>query len=243
MKRCLDCGAELGDLVHCGQCGQRASVARLTWRDLYRDVRDQFVEGNLPWWATLKGLTLDPGTVAKRYIEGQRTRYVHPLKFAFYALLVFTVVTIGDSGPGSLEWPELSYWRRMLATNLPLYTLLITPVAVLSLRLCFLRLKINMIETWVLVLYVLGWLALLLAAGSVLVSVMMTFVPRTDGVNLAVGLTGLFAPLVYFMYAVVRFYETKLHFALAGAFATLVFSGWAGLMLYIYWLVRPAWGG
>ena len=77
---CLNCGAErLGD--YCQRCGQHHLDDRLTVRVVWREFAERFLklERGLP--ATL-GLALrDPGALARRYVGGERRRFVNPISF------------------------------------------------------------------------------------------------------------------------------------------------------------------
>ena len=87
---CLNCGTDLtGD--YCHACGQRAHVHRTLgafWHDLAHAVLH--FEGK--FWRTLPMLLWRPGELTRRYIEGQRARFVSPLAmFLFSVFLMFAV--------------------------------------------------------------------------------------------------------------------------------------------------------
>ena len=99
--RCLNCGCELvGDYCHC--CGQRSHVHRTVgafWHDLLHGVLH--FEGKI--WRTLPMLALHPGELTRRYVNGERAKFVSPLAlFLFSVFLMFAVFkTFG--GPMDLE--------------------------------------------------------------------------------------------------------------------------------------------
>ncbi len=87
---CLNCGAELtGPYCHC--CGQPAHVHRSLaafWHDLAHGVLH--FEGKI--WRTLPQLAWRPGQLTRRYVEGQRARFVSPMAlFLFSVFLMFAV--------------------------------------------------------------------------------------------------------------------------------------------------------
>jgi hypothetical protein len=99
---CLNCGAELkGEFCHA--CGQRAHVHRTLgafWHDLLHAVLH--FEGKI--WRTLPLLAWKPGELTRRYIHGERARFVSPMAlFLFSVFLMFAVFsTLGgpmDTGP------------------------------------------------------------------------------------------------------------------------------------------------
>src|SRR5918995_2111331 len=99
-KNCLNCGAELaGD--YCHACGQRAHV-HLTlhafWHDLLHGVLH--FEGKI--WRTLPLLAWRPGELTRRYIDGERAKFVSPMAlflftvFVMFAVFSFTAGTAFD---------------------------------------------------------------------------------------------------------------------------------------------------
>jgi cell division protein FtsB len=101
-RNCLNCGAELvGD--YCHACGQRAHVHRtLTafWHDLVHGVFH--FEGKI--WHTLPLLAWKPGELTRRYIDGQRARFVSPIAlFLFCVFLTFAVLSLTSHWGGAPE--------------------------------------------------------------------------------------------------------------------------------------------
>ena len=91
-RNCLNCGTELaGD--YCHACGQQAHVHRtLTafWHDLAHGVLH--VEGKI--WNTLPMLAWRPGELTRRYIDGERAKFVSPMAlFLFSVFLMFAVAS------------------------------------------------------------------------------------------------------------------------------------------------------
>ena len=93
---CLNCGAELAG-EYCHHCGQKAHVHRTVaawWRDFVHSVLH--LDGK--FWRTLPMLAWRPGELTRRYIEGERARFISPLAlFLFSVFLMFAVLSV--SGP------------------------------------------------------------------------------------------------------------------------------------------------
>ena len=89
---CLNCGAMLVG-AHCHACGQKAKVHRTLaayGHDLLHGVFH--FEGKI--WRTLPMLAWRPGELTRRYIHGERAKFVSPLAlFLFSVFLMFAVVT------------------------------------------------------------------------------------------------------------------------------------------------------
>jgi hypothetical protein len=89
--RCLNCGAELAG-PYCYACGQHAHVHR-TLTAFFHDLAHGVfhLEGKL--WNTIPMLAWRPGELTRRYIDGQRARFVSPIAlFLFCVFLMFAVV-------------------------------------------------------------------------------------------------------------------------------------------------------
>lgn len=99
---CLNCGTALTG-AFCHQCGQAAHVHRTLgafFHDLLHGVFH--FEGRV--WHTLPLLAWRPGELTRRYIEGQRARFVSPLAlFLFCVFLMFAVIHQTDSTPQTLR--------------------------------------------------------------------------------------------------------------------------------------------
>jgi Protein of unknown function (DUF3667) len=106
-KNCLNCGCKLlGDYCHC--CGQKAHIHRSL-----RAFMGDFVAGIMnfegKFWRTLPMLAWRPGEMTRRYIEGERARYISPVAlylftvFAMFAVLNFTGTFDPFAGEGGLR--------------------------------------------------------------------------------------------------------------------------------------------
>ena len=105
---CLDCGAELTGL-YCQTCGQRAHLHRTIgafWHDLVHGV----LHFDAKTWHTLKLLAWRPGELTRRYIDGERTKFISPVAlFLFSIFLMFAVFQIsGVRSPADMGAPTRS---------------------------------------------------------------------------------------------------------------------------------------
>jgi hypothetical protein len=117
---CLNCGTALGG-EYCHACGQQAHIHRSLaafWHDLLHSVLH--FEGKI--WRTLPMLAWWPGDLTRRYVEGERARFVSPLAlFLFAVFLMFaTVSTLGGpfGGAKTSSAAELDVERRELRDKL-----------------------------------------------------------------------------------------------------------------------------
>jgi len=98
---CLNCGSSfVGN--HCNQCGQAAHVHRSLMSIAHDILHGVFhFEGKI--WRTLPLLAWRPGDLTRRYIHGERAKFVSPLAlFLFSVFLMFAVV---DSLAGEARMP------------------------------------------------------------------------------------------------------------------------------------------
>jgi len=88
---CLNCGARLHG-PFCQQCGQAAHVHRTLGAFVHDLLHGVFhFEGRV--WHTLPLLVLHPGRLTRRYIDGQRARFVSPLAlFLFVVFVMFATI-------------------------------------------------------------------------------------------------------------------------------------------------------
>lgn len=88
--KCLNCDAVLtGNFCHC--CGQQAHVHRTMsafWHDLVHSVLH--FDGKI--WRTLPMLAIYPGDLTRRYVDGERAKFVSPMAlFLFSVFLMFAL--------------------------------------------------------------------------------------------------------------------------------------------------------
>ena len=88
--RCLNCGTALAG-AYCHRCGQPGHIHRSLaafWHDLAHGVLH--FEGKI--WRTLPLLAWRPGDLTRRYVEGERARFVSPM--ALFLFSVFLMVAV-----------------------------------------------------------------------------------------------------------------------------------------------------
>ncbi|HEU4956908.1 MAG TPA: DUF3667 domain-containing protein [Sphingomicrobium sp.] len=109
-KNCLNCGSPLTG-PFCSACGQKSHVHRSL-----RAFAGDFVAGLLnfegKFWRTLPMLALQPGEMTRRYIAGERARFISPVAlylftvFAMFAVLNFTGALNPDAETFKTELKE-----------------------------------------------------------------------------------------------------------------------------------------
>ena len=104
--RCLNCATPLVG-AHCHACGQAAHVHRTLGAIGHEIAHGVFhFEGKI--WRTLPLLLWRPGELTRRYVHGERARFVSPLAlFLFCVFATFAVYSsIGGSTTGTADLPK-----------------------------------------------------------------------------------------------------------------------------------------
>ena len=107
---CLNCGTALiGD--HCHACGQSAHVHRSIGAIGHEIAHGVFhFEGKI--WRTLPMLIFHPGALTRRYVAGERARFVSPLAlFLFTVFLMFATI----SAVGGELLPDMTVQQQIQA--------------------------------------------------------------------------------------------------------------------------------
>jgi hypothetical protein len=92
-SNCLNCGAKLlGDFCH--ECGQRAHVHR-SLKGFFHDLLHGVLHFEGKIWRTMAKLIGNPGDLTRRYIDGERAKFVSPVAlFLFTVFLMFAVLVL-----------------------------------------------------------------------------------------------------------------------------------------------------
>jgi hypothetical protein len=105
-RACLNCGTELIG-PHCHACGQKAHLHR-TLGALGHDIAHGALHLDGKTWRTLPLLAWRPGELTRRYIHGERAKFVSPMAlFLFSIFLMFAVFqAIGITAPTDITTSE-----------------------------------------------------------------------------------------------------------------------------------------
>jgi hypothetical protein len=90
---CLNCATTLMG-AHCHACGQKANVHR-TLKSFGHDFMHSVLHFDGKIWRTLPMLVWKPGELTRRYIHGERAKFVSPLAlFLFSVFLTFAMFNV-----------------------------------------------------------------------------------------------------------------------------------------------------
>ena len=115
-RNCLNCGAALaGEFCHA--CGQRSHVHR-TLTSFFHDLLHGLLHFEGKIWNTLPLLVWKPGELTRRYIDGERAKFVSPIAlFLFSIFLMFAAVSLFGSNLGDLPEAAKEDLRAELSSN------------------------------------------------------------------------------------------------------------------------------
>ncbi|WP_299194569.1 DUF3667 domain-containing protein [uncultured Erythrobacter sp.] len=99
---CPNCGAT-GNSAYCSECGQKRQVHR-TLSAIFHDLIHGVLHLDGKFWKTLPLLTFRPGQLTRRYIEGERAKFVSPMAmflftvFAMFAIFQMAGLSVSNLG-------------------------------------------------------------------------------------------------------------------------------------------------
>ena len=101
--RCLNCGISLVG-SHCHRCGQKSDIHR-SFGAIGHDLVHAIFHFEGKIWNTLPLLAWRPGDLTRRYIHGERARFISPLAlFLFAVFLTYAVLAmVGVGSVGGLD--------------------------------------------------------------------------------------------------------------------------------------------
>lgn len=93
MSNCLNCNAPLtATQKFCGDCGQKTALRRVNMHDVIHDGIHYFTHADKGIFTLLKSLVVQPGQVAKEYVEGKRKKHFPPLNFFLIVSAVYIII-------------------------------------------------------------------------------------------------------------------------------------------------------
>jgi hypothetical protein len=114
--QCLNCGATV-DGAFCAACGQRAHLHR-SLMHLGHDILHGVFHFEGKMWRTLPELFFHPGRLTRRYINGERAKFVSPMAlylftvFLMFGVFSFTASSMFDSTEDSVAGDVIEQWKE-----------------------------------------------------------------------------------------------------------------------------------
>jgi hypothetical protein len=190
---CKNCGA-LTSGNFCANCGQKASIGRITWTNFIHEVTESVFQVNRGLIYTAKELFVRPGITLRGFLSGQRKNHFKPIAYALVLSTIYYIISqftesetfINDAitgfnnaelrikGPNArnaiMQWMDSHYAYA---------TLLLLPLYALASFLAFLGSGFNYLEHVVINAYLIGQQAIIYLIGALI----SLFVPLLDLVS------------------------------------------------------------
>lgn len=164
--RCANCDARLSGR-YCSDCGQDNHRNRVRLSDWLRDLAAGFSSFDSKSGRTIRGLTFNPGALARDYVSGKRAPYIPPLRYAIATSAIW-FLSLTLSTPSASELVLVRYGQAV--------NLLLVPLLALAVQLAFRGSRSTYTEVLCFLLFVVGhvflWRAFLPPVGR--------FVPATE---------------------------------------------------------------
>ena len=90
--KCLNCGTSFQG-KYCYECGQKASVQKLTWKSILEEVVHFFTHAEHSFIYTSKQLVKAPGIIVKEFLDGKRKKVHKPITFLLIWAAILKLIT------------------------------------------------------------------------------------------------------------------------------------------------------
>jgi hypothetical protein len=112
---CLNCGAAVSG-AYCSNCGQAAHLHR-SMVSLGHDILHGVFHFEGKIWRTIPELFLRPGRLTRRYIDGERAKFVSPMALYLFAVFLMFAVFSFTSGallysPQGIDLSPVRDWKE-----------------------------------------------------------------------------------------------------------------------------------
>ena len=104
---CLNCGAPLSG-AFCSHCGQRALPPHPTTRELAGDAYNELVGWDGKVADTMRLLLRHPGELTRRLLDGQRQRFISPVRLYLTCSVLYFLV-VAAAPPPDVEAFDISF--------------------------------------------------------------------------------------------------------------------------------------
>jgi len=234
----------------------RSEAPRLTMGLVVRGIVERFFDVDKGWLRTARELTLGPGAMIRRYVQGDRKVYANPFAYLVVGTAVnimaqkvvgfqerMVATTSGRTVDSPLQMEFVNRFTELISQNALYVSIgIVVPLALLV-RLFFRRSGYNLAECLVFALYSVGHLALL---GFILVPLYMLLPPSA----LIQGIVGPTIAVIYMVYAARVFFKggfvavaLKTCVAYVMAYIAFILVMMVGVLVYIFVVLVPTSSG
>ena len=211
---CKNCQTALRlEYRFCPSCGAKTEVQRITFKALFRDFIDRFLNLDNSVVRTFTGLIVKPEAVINGYMTGLRKRYLNPISYLGIALtlsgiMIFVMqrmygTEIDFTGGAENVNPEFSRkWSNIAFDFNAVFFLLYFPCFAIPAYLLFNRIKYNLAEHVVVSVYAMSEYAVVSFPVSLALAIYDVNVYLTSS-RIALGIT--FTYVLYVLWRLNRY--------------------------------------
>ena len=105
LTHCENCNAELAG-QYCAKCGQLAIHYRRSFRQVFVDALESFLNWDSKFFATMALLMTRPWRLTNAFLSGQRVRYLHPLRLYLLVSILFFLGINQLAKSAKIQTPE-----------------------------------------------------------------------------------------------------------------------------------------
>lgn len=245
-KKCLNCSERVYGFDHCSYCGQDTGTKRISIANLVSTGVNKILGFEIRMMKTFYELTVRPGAVITRYVEGQRRTYTNPIKYYFFciasALFIYSVFSYAYTGTFGLNLEDDllittkfdvsndKKLRRLVALSI----LLLQVATTLLLKIVYWRSTRNIGEITTFTIYLFANIFLLFGIIFTSIQLFMFEFSRMD-IDLLLLITFLLLGILSFIYFIKA---SKLFFNTSRWKAFLKISVVFGLVFYLFAKVK-----
>ena len=118
---CRNCGASLNG-AYCANCGQAAHLHR-SLLSLGHDILHGVFHFEGKIWRTIPELFFRPGRLTRRYIDGERAKFVSPMALYLFTVFLMFAVFSFTSGPSllvpeSIDFSAMRDWKANIEAQI-----------------------------------------------------------------------------------------------------------------------------
>lgn len=233
---CKNCNLPLrSDYTYCSNCGAKIIRNRLSFKNLWFDITERYFNLDNTFLKTFWHLFTNPSEVIQGYINGVRRKYLNPVSYLAIALtlsgiLIFLLRKVFD---GKIDWGSIAEgnaefalkWKEMTFDYSSLFFLMYIPILAIAAFISFNKVKFNLSEHFVVLIYVLAQYSIFSFPISLIILI------TTPDNYLSIGMPFMLFILLYSIYVLQKINRYKL----SGVFARgLLYSLLSAVGLFIF---------
>lgn len=183
MSNCINCDLETNGNF-CANCGQTTKHTRIDGHYISHEVQHQ-LHLEKGFLFTIRELLLRPGTSAKAYIQGNRSKYVKPISFLIITSLIYSLVngffhiesqhiasnSAAAQAEAAMQASKLALVFKWVEGHYGYANIMMGGFIALFLNLFFKKHRYNIYEITVLLCFLMGESMLFLALGVLLMGI------------------------------------------------------------------------